>query len=345
MNLFYSGEGRRVNPEVVITGSAIMLTYWDLLKYKPDTSQPEAPTTPTKRFHMQTLGKNKGLFFLDSGAHSLYMREVHKSTKQDKYAFFETKPFWNYVDSYAAFVKEHENVIDYYANVDVIRNPDLTWKVQKYMERKHKLKPIPVIHYLTPMKWVEHYLEHGYTFIGLGGLGQGTTESSYLAWADRIFNRLCPSPSYKPIVKIHGFAMTSYTLLRRYPWWSVDSASWTKSGAFGNVMCPHKRKGKFTFDTDPYVIATSEDSPTVKQAGRHYLTISVKEQNIFKEWLDEIGVPLGSTDKNGEKVLGVLNHHTQRKIANLHFFERFRASLPDWPWAFKIKQPVGFDIW
>lgn len=293
-------------------------------------------------------GKEAGLFFLDSGAHSLYTAQVIKlkgyGTLQRKraagYAYYDTPEFWGYVDEYAAFVKRHRKYIDYYATVDVIFDPARSWKVLKYLEQEHGLSPVPVIHFGTSLKWIERHLEAGYEFLGLGGLGQEATANDYLAWADRVFHLLCPPPTRLPIVRTHGFAMTAYKLMLRYPWWSVDSATWTKVGAFGGIMVPQQRRGVFTFETQPWLVAVSEDSPQTKDLDKHYGTMKAREKTIVREWLDQIDVPFG-TSKGGKVVHGVSNRHSERKIANLLFFEALRAWLPAYPRPFNPPRPKG----
>ncbi len=288
-------------------------------------------------------GKERGLFFLDSGAHSLYTREVIKKSHQQGYAFFDTKPFWDYVDAYAAFVKQYKSNIDLYANVDVIFNPEKSWEVLKYLENEHGLSPVPVVHYGTSLKWISRHLEAGYKVLGLGGLGQEATAGAYRQWADKVFNLICPaSNDCLPLVRTHGFAMTAYDLMIRFPWWSVDSASWTKVGAYGSIMVPHKRAGKFTFEEQPYIIATSQDSPSTKIKGKSFQTLAPAEQRIVMEWLELIDVPFGKGILPSDKeegtpgaICGVCNHHSQRKVANLLFFEKLREWLPPYPWPFK----------
>lgn len=283
-----------------------------------------------------------GTLFLDSGAHSLYTKKVIKLKHSKGYSYYETDDFWAYVDSYAAYVKENKEAIDYYANVDVIFNPELTWKVQKYMEDTHKLSPVPVVHFGTDLKWLKKYINTGHEYIGLGGLGQEVTRQQYYDWADKVYEFLCDNKNKTPIVKTHGFAMTSYSLLWRYPWFSVDSASWVKSAGFGRVYFPRKQKGKFTFDVSPYSIAVSGISPALKKRGQHLNTIAGKEADLIKEWLELIDVPLGSLDEEGKmKEWGVLSHHTARKIANLYFFQMMCDALPEWPWPFIARVKKG----
>lgn len=285
--------------------------------------------------------EKEGKFFLDSGAHSLYNKMVKNNQSRNKYQFYTTQDFWNYVDSYARFVRKYKNIITYYANVDVIYNPEMSWKVQRYLEEEWNLHPIPIVHFGTDMKWVNLYCKKGYYLLGIGGLGQNTTKKAYLLWADRLFTTLCPEPDRLPIIRMHGFAMTSWQLLFRYPWWSVDSSSWTKVGAYGGIFVPHKRKGKFVFTEQPYVISVSQESPNSKLARKHYKTLTKMEQKIVSEWLEFINIPLGEI-KDGEiKNNGVMTRHTERKIANLIFFEHLRKSLPKYPWPFKYRERKG----
>lgn len=181
------------------------------------------------------------------------------------YSWYETDEFWKYVDDYAEFIKKNLDSIDFYVNVDAIFNPKITWKAQKYMEDKHGLRPLPVIHYGTDLKWIKRYIKKGYDFIGLGGLGQTVSKQSYLDWADAVYDMLCDNPKRLPCVKTHGFAMTSFKLMRRYPWWSVDSASWVKSGGFGKIWIPKKRNGTWDYKLQPHNFFVSDPS-TIQKA-------------------------------------------------------------------------------
>lgn len=273
--------------------------------------------------------------WLDSGGHSLYTKYVIQRRHAEGYAFYETQEFFDYCDQYAEFVKKNKRSIDYYIAVDAIFNPKLTWKNQKYLEREHGLKPIPVIHANTPIEWVKKYLDDGHDYLGIGGLGQEMTVSSYIPWADRLFSYLCPPPSRRPICRTHGFAMTSWMLLTRYPFASVDSASWVKSAAFGGVLIPRKHKGRYSFLVEPYNICVSGNSPSTKKRS-HVFSISPEERRIVQEWLEIVDVPYGKSNKEGEVIEeGVINHYGPRVTANLRFYDAMTRALPEVPWAFK----------
>lgn len=281
-------------------------------------------------------------FFLDSGAHSLYNTHVRaKSTHRSKdYSFYKTKQFWDYVDGYAEFVKKRRSSIDYYANVDVIYNPKLSWKVLKYLENEHGLNPVPVIHNATPLKWVEKHINAGYTFIGLGGLGQDSL-GEYSQWGDAVFDLICDNEDRLPSVRVHGFAMSSYKLLWRYPWWSTDSSSWVKAAAYGNLFIPHMRKGKFTFSEQPYMICMTPDHPgRIIGNSKHYSRCSPAERIVIQAWLDAIGVPLGVDE------WGVVTEHAARKEANIRYFEEMCKAMPKWPWSFRRRRKCsgGFGL-
>ena len=134
-------------------------------------------------------------------------------------------------------------------------------------------------------------------------------------------------------------------MLLRYPWWSVDSSSWAKIGAFGGILVPHKRKGEFVFTEQPYVIKMSDESPDAKLMGKHYSSMSKAEQFVVLEWLELIGIPLGKRVKEEEckeEDKGVMTCHIKRRAACLLFFEAMRKAIPKWPWAYRPVEKVKF---
>lgn len=290
--------------------------------------------------------------FLDSGSFTLWRKNdalMEEDPKRDPWAFYDSDEFWQYVDDYCAFVKKYKIAIDLYANVDVIPNPKLTWRDQRYIEKNYGLKPVPVVHYKTDLKWLRHYIDKGYEMICLGGLVGSTSQDACRAWIDRCFEMVCDNPSRLPCVKLHGFGVTSFELMFRYPWYSVDSTSWTKVGAYGGILVPHRRGGKFIFTEQPYLMKMSDESPETVMFDRHYLTMSKAEQAVVEEWLDLIKVPLGKRGPRkpdgslGEIIeLGVVTGHADRRAANLHFFELMRDAIPKYPWPFRSTRRQGF---
>lgn len=335
------------------------------------------PPTKERKTSKQRPEEKVNRFFLDSGAHSLYnvhvghhgsidektadhmskmtamerfavrrqMPNHFRSKRQQSYEYYDSQEFWDYVDTYCQFVIDYQHAIDAYATVDVLFNPKKSWEVQQYIEKEWGLRPVPVIHFNTELKWVEHYLSKGYDYIGIGGLGQEITKENYFEWADPVFDLLCDGDSHMPLVKTHGFAMTAPILVARYPFYSVDSASWAKAGAFGRIYVPRQTRGVYDFQAEPYTLNVSVKSPTIRQRGRNLATLTDEERKVVRQWLDKIGVPYGKCDKEGNVIEeGVINYHGSRKIANLKFYEALINSLPDWPWPFtaKRRKKTGF---
>lgn len=246
--------------------------------------------------------KGKLSLFLDSGAHSLYNQLI----KKEGYGYADTQAFWDYVDAYAEFVKEHEECLDVYVNVDVIRNPDATWEVQKYLEKEHGLHPLPVVHYGVSEKRLRQYMDR-YDYIGIGGLGQEITKAKFMPFCDGIFNILTDDRG-RPLRKTHGFALTSLELLFRYPWYSVDSSSWSVQARFGGVLVPKKRQGRRVYAVNPLGNLRDSLPSVVGVSGR----IGEYEERL-------VGV------KQGKKLVGASNKSYSSHINYLTDRERQEA--------------------
>ncbi len=288
---------------------------------------------------------SKTHIFLDSGAFSMAGKARKKSHLSEK-KFYKTKDWWGYIDRYAAFIKEHPDAFDHYANVDTSRFPKITWEVQKYLENEHGLKPLPVIHHGEDIKWLEKYLEAGYKYICVGGVAKSkgySPSKKFNTWGDLIFKLLCPmSNQYLPTVKVHGFAITSIPLMQRYPWYSVDSVTWKKMSYYGQILVPMYKKGIWNYLKAPLVIFIDPDSKYTKRkgnTGRHFNALNKMEQGRVKEWLEHIEVPFGEGRQGDPAImLGVINEDHFRCQANIRYFELMSKSLPKWPWAFNPDQ-------
>lgn len=281
-----------------------------------------------------------GSHFFDSGSYGLQLRA--KKYAQDnncsEWDFYSTDEHWKYLDDYAEFVKENSHVIDLYSNVDVIRNPELTWRNQRYLERRHDLTPVPVVHFPTDVQWLDHYVQRGHEIIGLGGL-VGAPDDRAPEWIHECFDLVCPPPERLPKVKLHGFGVTGFDLLIRFPWWSVDSATWTRAGAYGGVMIPRVTDSGWDFLKPPLTVLFTEDRLPGCDRWSHFSVMTGTGKSQVTRWLKEIDVPLGEGDPDEGGTRGVINHHGSRKVANLLYFDRWTRAFHEagfsWPWAYK----------
>jgi len=273
-------------------------------------------------------------FFVDSGAHGLYTEYVIKKHHEDGYLWYKTDDFWEYVDRYASFVKQELKVIDLYANVDVIFNPEMTWKVHRYLEKEHGLRPLPVIHYGSPFSWIRRYARKGYKNIALGGLGQEVTSSAYVRWADHLFERM-KAEGFD--LSIHGFAMTSLVLMLRYEWHSVDSATWLKLANYGNILVPYRGQGASILHISSSVFLDREGAGDRRPASlfdchksrsirlcRDTIHRYFRIPHGFLRYIDEREIEIGESHiENGKEIIvkrGIINHYLHRAKANALFF-------------------------
>lgn len=164
--------------------------------------------------NMKEQATRKVELFLDSGAYSAWSqgKEIN-------------------IQEYIQFIKDHQDVIDVYANLDVIGSPQGTWDNQMTME-KAGLSPLPVYHYGEDEKWLKRILGRGYPYIGLGGMVPIST-NDLTKWLDGLFRNYLTDADGMPVVKVHGFGLTSLRLMLRYPWYCMteeDHTVLTKKG-------------------------------------------------------------------------------------------------------------------
>lgn len=244
--------------------------------------------------------------------------------------------FWSgsereqYLLDYAAFVKAHADGITHYSNVDAIGDPDMTWKNQCFLEAQG-LRPIPVIHFGTDLKWLERYLSAGHRHLSVGGLvtilGKGLRKGID-AWLTRFFERICPRGF--PDVKVHGFGVTSFSMMTRYPWYSVDSSRWLKEAIWGTMLVPKKRDGEFKLRRSPMRVRMGYRSRTLLS----YAHMTGAEKRIIEEWLDVIGVPLAEVMDEGPN---------GRMLANLRYFDLMVDAFPAFPRPWTSTRRKGFS--
>lgn len=291
---------------------------------------------------------------LDSGAHSFFNKY---SRKDRSFAFFESDEFWEFADSYVNYLIENKDNFSIYVGLDVVFNPELSWKNQKYFESKG-LHPLPVYHAGEDILWLKKYLDN-YEYFGLGGLGQRTSKAIwYMGMGDHAFDLICDGKGY-PRSKIHGFAMTSPDLILEYPFYSVDSTSWMQFGKYGLMLVPKNRNGVFVYDETPHIIAVSTRKKQ-KDDHKHFDHLPKIEQTHIHEYLESIGLrmgksklesvsfdatkaefPIAVTEVSSVETIieiGVCNDITQRDQANLRYYLDLESAIPEWPRPWKKKR-------
>jgi hypothetical protein len=140
---------------------------------------------------------------------------------------------------------------------------------------------MPVFHYQDDIRYLKKMLDN-YPFIALGGL-VGSHRYRLQIWLDGIWYKHLSHKDGTPRVKVHGFGLTDFDLMKRYPWFSIDSSSWLLAGSFGG--CVFYEKGRL------FKIVFSADNPARRDFdGRHYDRLNAIEKLEVDKWLKPHGV-------------------------------------------------------
>lgn len=314
-----------------------------------------------KWFYMNL--KNKVNLFLDSGAFSALTQGIEINIYQ-------------YID----FIKKHLDVLEVYATLDFIPKKDTgpskkmsaekTLENQRIMEEAG-LSPLPCFHVGEPLEYLEYYIKN-YDYITLGGM-VGKQKGTLIPWLDLVFEKFICDKNGMPKVKVHGFGLTSLSLMLRYPWYSVDSTSWVMTSRMGSIYVPRYRNGKWIYDENSWSVAVSSRSPRKAETGKHIDTFSPKHRDIILDYIHSKGYKLGKSrfeyypqshelgkkerwaekkpkNKNALRLLeiieedGISNHYQLRDEMNIIYFQDLEKTIPEWPWAFKLKGLRGFSL-
>ena len=228
---------------------------------------------------------SKGLF-LDSGAYSAWSKGVGID-----------------IDKYMRFIDANKDIITYYATLDSIGDPVQTLKNTEIME-SNGFNPLPVFHYNEDADVYLTKMIDKYEYICLGGMVPISTPQ-LLSWLDGLWHRYLTNKNGTPLIKVHGFGQTSMRLLKRYPWYSVDSTSWLKTGIYGVILCD---LGDYT---KVPVTARSGDNAA------SYYRMKPYDKEVFLDWLKD----------KGYSIYDLQGSYNKRHQFNIEFMDNMCSSL------------------
>ena len=214
--------------------------------------------------------------FLDSGAFSMWSL----GAKVD-------------IEAYCQYIQRNEDIIRKDGNsilasvMDAIGDDLGTYQNQKRME-KLGVTPLPCFHFNEDIRYLKYYIDN-YEYITLGGMVAQTTQA-LLPWLDEIWGKYLTDAHGRPKVKVHGFGLTTPILMRRYPWYSVDSSSWVQIARVGGMLLLPEAK----------VLNVSSQSPNRRVEGQHITTLNEPQRLAVLEKLQKCGV---DTDRMQETYL------------------------------------------
>jgi hypothetical protein len=245
--------------------------------------------------YFRRLGKS---IFLDSGAFSMFTQGAHVDLAE-----------------YADYIKTNQDWIHIASNVDEIGKGKEaeSYRNQKQLEKLlgPDLAPMlcPVHHARDDDKWLQKYLAEGYEYIFLGGMVPEST--AYLkGWLDHVWCRYLVRRDGTAKIKVHGFGMTTFDLIQRYPWFSVDSTSWVMGEKYGTVYIdwPDGRVINLDF---------AETCPSRYAFDKHYDTIAPRVKEHIDARLQELGYDPELLRTN----------YGWRDHCNISFFMRYGANI------------------
>jgi len=255
----------------------------------------------------------KRRLMLDSGAYSAWTQG--QSINLDEYIAFVHQLLESYPDLDIEYV-----------NLDVIGEGEASYRNWEEM-RKSGLDPLPVYHPTTDTKWLEKYLDRR-DYIGLGGIAP-LSDHKRVPILDRIFRRYLVDKDGLPLYRVHGMGMTSFGLMKRYPWYSVDSVSWLMKAAYGQIHVPRRTQGKWDYLRTPHTVGVSDRNSGMKL---RFETLSPQAQGLVLRYLNENGFRFGKVRKNTDgstEVIeeGVMTSCYTRACANALLYSRVMQTL------------------
>ncbi len=279
---------------------------------------------------------------IDSGAHSLYVQLLAGVTgksgakgdwsrKNASYEYLETDRFKKYLNRYIEYLCEHQDSYKFCVSLDIIGSGYHSWEVLKYME-SFGLKVMPVYHFGEDIKWIKKMVEE-YDYIGVGGIGQDISKEKWLPFANNAFEVICDGKGEKhgfgkPLVKVHGFAMGSADMMKRYPFFSCDQSTWTYMARCGTILLPKwnlKRNPEtqdmepqdFNYMVSPQAIPTSPRRLDVKRHIAHMASKSPTALAMTEKFLEW----------NGTSVQEVQDSYQPRDVLNIRWFKNLEVGI------------------
>lgn len=239
--------------------------------------------------------------FLDSGAYSAWRRQ-------------EDIPLSEYI----RYVERHRDVIDVVVGLDVIaghfgKKHLSVSEMRESAERSFRntlemrragIDAMPVYHQGEGLDWLKRMLDEGIDYIGISNQTWSSRDSQ-VAWLDMAFDYLCGRSGW-PVVRTHGFGLTSMPLVRRYPYYSCDSTSWILTAGNGMIVVPmFDHRGRPDFSASPRAIRMSRRATAINYESTEaqdttcwWDSLGGTTQSLITSWVSRYGFTPGQLREN-----------------------------------------------
>lgn len=248
-------------------------------------------------------------------------RGFPKSVMLDSGAFTAwTKGISLNLDEYSDFAQENLDLFDFIVSIDVLPSfkgdrsahrltrefevsAEKSWKNVEYLLSTGLTKKnlVPVFHQGESINHLKFLSEQGFFLIGISP-GNDRSAGDKFSWLRECRKVVSVDGLGRPSQRCHGFAVTDFSLMKSFPWFSVDSATWAISSGHGNVLVPSKG---FTDFSNPTTLSVSRRKGTENYTG-------------LKEYFES---------HLGMEMEDIENHAQARCITQLYAMEKFTKWL------------------
>ena len=233
------------------------------------------------------------------------------------------------IQKYIEFVKEHKEHLWIYVNLDVVPGKPNQKNTQEDVEqsaadsyqnlqimKKAGLAPLPVFHMGERWYWLEKLLGDGEPYIGLS-TNKNLFPKAHRAWLDQAWTIITKKDG-TPLVKTHGFGITTHYLLVRYPWTTCDSTTWSLSAGYGKIFVPAYEGGKPNYFKPPItVIVSGVPQKSASRSSMQYESFGPVLRKHVLEFLDEMKMSIAD----------VRNDDGARRRAIVHYYKMFEKHV------------------
>jgi hypothetical protein len=137
------------------------------------------------------------------------------------------------IADYAGWLKRWAHRIHAYASLDVLHEPVASQRNYDAL-KDLGLDPLPVFHVGEPLEFYDRCLELG-PYMAIGGMVRsslGMRSAKFWRYLSKLHDQAQASE-----VKLHGFGLCSWPVIRQFPWHSVDSSEASSGFRYGRVTC------------------------------------------------------------------------------------------------------------
>lgn len=266
-----------------------------------------------------------GTMFLDSGAFTAWT----KGTEID-------------LRAYINFCLKFQERLTAIANLDVIPGSYGRYPTAEEVEQSARRgfenyltmvdagvdpsKLVHIFHQGESWEWLQKIV-NTCPYFGISPANDKTT-SQKITWLEQCMKHVCDKDGL-PLGKYHGFGVTSWDIMQRYNWFSVDSSTWLRPGSFGNIYVPVHVHGVPDYGQPPNIVAVSTRSNSVGEQGKHLITMTAEEQELVIKFVTDMGFNIEE----------LADDYIKRHYLNIAVTRRIISAIPEWPWAYKTVQP------